>query len=169
MHRTLPVMMMALLAGCGAKAPEPELLIPVNVRCSTCNDHIRCGDAAGNPAVGDAAFVLYVLEAKGPGNDEITSITEYFLQFVEPKTRFTRPLSVHVQTIDTSGNPERRSSMALTATMDRATHRIGLPDAWVDQQNGAWHGRDDRLRGSCRILSREEGRLTEGLFLEQEQ
>jgi hypothetical protein len=107
MCRILLIMLGVLLAGCGARSPEPELLIPVNVRCSTCSDHIRCENESGTPAVGDQPFMLYVLEAKGPGNDEITSITEYFLQFVEPKTRFTRPLSVHMQTIGASGQPER--------------------------------------------------------------
>lgn len=168
MHRILLVMLVALLAGCGGKPPEPELPIPVNVRCSTCTDHIRCENDAGNPAVGDQAFMLYALEAKGPGN-EITSITEYFLQFVEPKTRFTRPLSVHVQTISASGQPERRTSRELTATMDRTTHRIELPDAWIDQRNGTWHGKDDSLRGTCRLLNRQEGELAASLFLEQAQ
>jgi hypothetical protein len=162
-------MLGVLLAGCGARSPEPELLIPVNVRCSTCSDHIRCKNESGTPAVGDQPFMLYVLEAKGPGNDEITSITEYFLQFVEPKTRFTRPLSVHMQTIGASGQPERRTSMALKATIDRATHRIELPDAWIDQQNGAWHGKDDGLRGTCRHLDRQEGALAASLFREQAQ
>ena len=170
MHRILLIMLVALLAGCGAKQPEPELLIPVNVRCSTCSDHIRCENDAGNPAVGEQAFMLYVLEAKGPGNDEIKSITAYFLQFAEPKTRFTRPLSVHVQTLGATGQPERRTSMELTATMDRATHRIELPDAWIDQQNGQWHDMaDDRLRGTCRLLNRQEGALTASLFLERAQ
>jgi hypothetical protein len=170
MYRILLIMLGALLAGCGARSPEPELLIPVNVRCSTCTDHIRCENDAGNPAVGEQAFSLYILEAKGPGNDEITSITEYFLQFAEPKTRFTRPLSVHVQTIGTSGQPERRTSMELTATMDRATHRIELPDAWIDQQNGQWHDKaGDSLRGTCRLLDRQEGGLTASFFLERTQ
>jgi hypothetical protein len=169
MHRILLVMLVTLLAGCGGKPPEPELLIPVNVRCSTCTDHIRCGNDAGDPAVGDQAFMLYVLEAKGPGNDEIKSITAYFLQFAEPKARFTRPLSVHAQTIGASGQAERRTSMELTATMDRTTHRIELPDAWIDQQSGAWHGRDDSLRGTCRLLDRQEGQLAVDLFLEQAQ
>ena len=169
MYRILLIMLGALLAGCGARSPEPELLIPVNVRCSTCTDHIRCENDAGNPAVGEQTFSLYILEAKGPGNNEITSITEYFLQFAEPKTRFTRPLSVHVQALGTSGQPERRTSMELTATMDRATHRIELPDAWIDQQNGAWHGKDDSLRGTCRLLNRQEGALTASLFREQAQ
>jgi hypothetical protein len=169
MYRILLIVLVTLLTGCGARAPEPELLIPLNVRCSTCSDHIRCENAAGSSAAGDQAFTLYVLEAKGPGNDEITSITAYFLQFVEPRTRFTRPLSLHVQTIDASGQAERHTSMELTAAMDRANHRIELPDAWIDQQNGAWHGKDDSLRGICRLLSREEGKLTENLFLEQVQ
>lgn len=170
MYRILLIMLVALLAGCGARPPDPELLIPVNVRCSTCSDHIRCENEAGNPAVGDQAFMLYVLEAKGPGNDEITSITAYFLQFVEPKTRFTRPLSVHVQTIGASGQAERRTSMELTASIDRTTHRIELPDAWIDQQNGQWHDKaDDSLRGTCRLLDRQDGGLTASLFREQAQ
>jgi hypothetical protein len=169
MHRILLVTLLAALAGCGAGPQEPALLIPVNIRCSTCTEHIRCADAAIDPASGDQTFRLYTLEAKGPGNDEIMSITEYFLQFADPKTRFTRPLSVHVQTVGAAGRPERRTSLELSAIIDRNTHRIELPDAWIDQQTGAWHGKDGSLRGSCRLLGREEGRLTQGLFLEQEQ
>lgn len=165
MHRILLLMLVAVLAGCGAKAPATDLLIPVNVRCSTCTDYLRCEAPAGNPVVGEQAFSLYILEAKGPGN-EITSITEYFLQFAEPKTRYTRPLSVHVQT---GGNTGRRTSLGLTATIDQRTHRIELPDAWIDQRNGEWHGKDDSLRGTCRTLSREAGRQAAGLFVEMEQ
>ncbi|MBM4221399.1 MAG: hypothetical protein FJ170_05565 [Gammaproteobacteria bacterium] len=168
MHRILLFMLVTVLAGCGAKPPATDLLIPVNVRCSTCTDYIRCEAAAGNPAVGGQAFSLYALEARGPGN-EITSITEYFLQFAEPKTRFGRPLSVHVQTTGATGQPERRSSMGLTVTIDQATHRLELPDAWIDQRTGEWHGRDDSLRGTCRILGREQGRQAAGLFVEMEQ
>lgn len=162
MRRILLLMLVVVLAGCGAKPPPTDLLIPVNVRCSTCTDYMRCEAPVVNPAPGEQAFSLYILEARGPGN-EITSITEYFLQFAEPKTRYTRPLSVHVQT---GGKAGRRSSLGLTAIIDQRAHRIELPDAWIDQRNGEWHGQDDRLRGTCRTLSREEGRQVAGLFVE---
>lgn len=168
MHRSLLVILVAVLAGCGAKPPATDLLIPINIRCSTCTDHILCESAAGNPADDSRAFSLYSLEAKGPGN-EITSITEYFLQFIDPKTSHVRPLSLHVQTIGASMQPERRTSRSLTATIDRLAHRIVVPDGWIDQQNGEWHGRDDSLRGACRILGRQEGVQMAGLFVETEQ
>jgi hypothetical protein len=168
MYRILLLMLVTALAGCGAKPPATDLLIPVNVRCSTCTDYMRCEATAVEPVTGDQAFNLYILEARGPGN-EIHSITEYFLQFVEPKTRYTRPLSVHVQTGGKDGQAVRRSSMGLTATIDQRTHRIELPDAWIDQRNGEWHGEDNSLRGTCRSLSREAGRQAAGLFVEMEQ
>ena len=116
----------------------------------------------------DPAFSLYELQAKGPGY-EITSITEYFLQFVEPKTSYTRPLAVHAQTIGQSGQPERRTSLELGATIETVAHRIVLPDSWIDQKNGEWHDKDDSLRGRCRILSRQEGRQMASPFMEKEQ
>lgn len=169
MQRTLLVILVAaFLAGCGAKAPETDLVIPINVRCSTCTDYIRCDDASGDPAVNDPAFSLYELQAKGPGY-EITTIPEYFLQFVEPKTSYTRPLAVHMQMIGQSGQLDRHSSMEQTATIDIALHRVSLPDAWIDQKNGEWRGTDDSLKGICRMLGRQEGRQMADLFMEKAQ
>jgi hypothetical protein len=168
MHRIPLLMLLAVLAGCGGRPPASNLRIPVNVRCSTCTDYIRCEAPAAAPVAGEQAFSLYILEAKGPGY-EITSITEYFLQFAEPKTRHTRPLSLRVQTGGTAGPAGRRTSMGLTATIDQRVHRIELPEAWIDQRTGEWHGKDDRLRGVCRSLSREDGRQTAGRFVEMEQ
>jgi hypothetical protein len=168
MRRTLLFMLVALLSGCGAKAPQTDLVIPINVRCSTCTDYIRCDNAAANPAVHDPAFSLYELQAKGPGND-ITTIPEYFLQFVEPKTSYTRPLAVHAQMVEVSGQLDRHTSTEQTATIDVVRHRISLPDAWIDQLNGEWHGTDDSPKGICRILGRQEGGQIAELFVEKAQ
>ena len=143
-------------------------LIPINVRCSTCTDYIRCDKTSDNPAVHDPAFSLYELQAKGPGTD-ITTITDYFLQFVEPKTSHTRPLAVYAQTVSESGQPGWHTSMDHTVTIDLAVHRIELPDGWIDQQNGEWRDKDDGIQGACRILDREEGRQAAGLFVEKAQ
>ncbi len=168
MYRPLLVALVTLLAGCGTRSPETDLLIPINVRCSTCTDYIRCDKASDNRAVHDTAFSLYELQAKGPGN-EITSITEYFLQFVEPKTRFTRPLTVYAQTVAESGQTGWHTSLNHTVIIDRAGHRIELPDGWIDQRNGEWHDKDNGIQGVCRILDRQEGRQIASLFMENEQ
>ena len=164
MRITLLAMLVTLLAGCGAEPPGTALTIPINLRCSTCTDYIRC-DSAGTH---EQTFSLYELQAKGPGSD-ITTIADYFLQFVEPKTIYTRPLAVHVQTAGHSGPPDRYTSTGQTASIDRTSHRISLPGAWIDQNNGEWHGTDNSLRGVCRILNRQEGRQTADLFVEKDQ
>ncbi len=171
MYRTLLValvVLVALLAGCGAKPPTTDLRIPINVRCSTCTDYIRCDKTSGNVEGHNPDFSLYELQAKGPGTD-ITTITEYFLQFIEPKTSHTRPLAVYAQTVTESGQPGWHTSTDHTATIDVASHRIGLPDGWIDQQNGEWHDKHDSLQGTCRILDRQEGQRTASLFMEKAQ
>ena len=168
MYRPLLVALVMLLAGCETKSPETDLLIPINVRCSTCTDYVRCDKTSDDPAVRNPAFSLYELQAKGPGND-ITSITEYFLQFVEPKTSYTRPLAIYAQTVAESGQPGWHTSLSHTATIDLAGHRIDLPDGWIDQRNGEWHDKDNGIQGACRILDRQEGRQTASLFMENEQ
>lgn len=168
MHRTLLIILVTLLAGCGARPPEADLLIPINVRCSTCTDYIRCDRISTSPAVYDPAFNLYVLQPKGPGY-EITSITEYFLQFVEPKTSYARPLAVHAQTVSESGQTGRHTSLDHTATIDVTAHRIELSDGWIDQTNGEWHDKDGALQGGCRTLDRQEGGQTVSRFAEQTQ
>ena len=165
MYRTLLTALAAtLLAGCGAKAPKPDLAIPINVRCSTCTDYIRCDKTSDDPEVHDPAYSLYELQAKGPGTDS-TTITEYFLQFVEPKTRYMRPLAVYAQTIAEFGQPGWHMSLNHTATIDLTAHRIDLPDGWIDQRNGDWHDNDDGIQGACRILDRQQGLQTASLFV----
>ena len=168
MYRILLVVLAALLAGCGAKPPATDLVIPINVRCSTCTDYIRCDKTSDDPAVHDPAFTLYELQAKGPGTD-ITTITDYFLQFVEPKTIHTRPLAVYAQTVAGSGQAGWHTSTDHTATIDTAVHRIDLSDGWIDQQNGEWHDMDGGTQGTCRMLDRQDGRQTASLFGENNQ
>ena len=168
MYRILLVALVALLAGCGAKPPVTDLSIPINVRCSTCTDYIRCDKTSDDPAVHDPAFTLYELQAKGPGTD-ITTITEYFLQFVEPKTSYTRPLAVYAQTVAGSGQAGWHTSTDHTASIDLAAHRIQLSDGWIGQQNGEWHDMDGGTQGICRILNLQQGQQTASLFMEKAQ
>lgn len=166
MHRVLPAALLflavAVLTGCAQPLPEADLQIPVNAKCTTCEDFIRCDAGSGNAAVYDPSFHLYQLEPKS-FVAQIATVWEFLIQLVHTRTEDFRPLSIYVQ-----GPGDGAVSRSVTdggdARTDLVQHRIYLPDGWIDQVTGAWHEADDDVRGACRPLPAAEGRELLKLF-----
>ena len=162
----LPGILLGLLAGCGSPPPpKVDLLIPVNAKCTTCEDFIRCDSGSANAAVYDPTFDLYRLEPKGI-LAQLATVWEFLIQLFHTRTEDFRPLSVYSQRPGESEVFDRIVTRDAEARTDLVARRIHLPSGWIDQVTGDWHGTDDTLRGSCRLLKPAEGREILKLFTE---
>ena len=136
------------LAGCerrqAAVLAEP-LLIPINLKCTTCNDFIRCTSAA------DGGSQLLRLE-------EMTfwaqagTIFDYMFQVVRPWTEAERPLTVYRE-----GGASLQGEGGMVAHLDTVTAAVTTPLGRIDQRTGAWTRDDGTVQGSCVTVPRREG------------
>ena len=166
MRRIVLLFGLGMLAGCGSPPPKIGLLIPVNALCTTCDDLIRCDGASANAAVYDPSFDLYRLEPKGT-LAQLATVWEFLIQLVYTKEEDQRPLSMYQQRQGYREAFERKLAGSGEARIDLVRHRINLPEGWIDQANGEWHGADDSLRGFCRVLTPLEGRELLKLFTDR--
>ncbi|MBL8200375.1 MAG: hypothetical protein JNK40_05320 [Chromatiales bacterium] len=165
MRGILLVIVLGMLAACGSPPPTVDLLIPVNAKCTTCEDFIRCDGGIENAAVYDPSFDLYRLEPKGI-LAQLATVWEFLIQLFHTRTEDLRPLSVYAQRPGESSAFNRTITKGLEARTDLVAHRIHLPSGWIDQVTGDWHGTDDSRRGACRLLKPAEGREVLKLFAE---
>lgn len=163
MRKFAVVLLGMLLAGCGAPPEQEQLLIPVNPLCSNCVTFVRCDAGSGNPAVFDPTFDLYEMQSKDLWG-QVATIWAFLVERVAPRTVDHRPLVVFQQRPGATQAFDRRVLRDLTVDTDLVQHRIQVPEGWVDQATGGWHGADGALRGTCRMLTREEGREVARLF-----
>jgi hypothetical protein len=160
------VVLVVFLMGCAAPTPQVELLIPVNAKCTTCEDFIRCEGNSGNAAVYDPSFDIYRLEPKGT-LAQLATVWEFLIQLFYTRTEDIRPLSIYAQRPGETEAFKRSTTNNAEARIDLVRHRINLPDGWIDQVTGERHGADDALRGSCRVMAPADGRELLKLFAEQ--
>ena len=165
MRRVLLVMFLGVLVGCAAPLPQAQLLIPVNAKCTTCEDFIRCEGSSGNAAVYDPSFDIYRLEPKGT-LAQLATVWEFLIQLFYTRTEDIRPLSIYAQRPGETEVFRRTFTSNAEARVDLVQHRINLPDGWIDQVTGERHGPDDALRGSCRVMAPADGRELLKLFAE---
>jgi hypothetical protein len=165
MRKLLLIACIGLLAGCQPAPTGVDLSIPINARCTTCNDYVRCDGAAGSAAIYDPTFDLYHLQPKDL-LAQIATIWDYLVQMLRAKSEDRRPLTIYSQRPGRDRAFDREVTRDSEARIDLVTHRIEVPGAWVDQQTGAWHHDNDQVAGQCRLLSRDEGRQLAELFAE---
>ena len=165
MRAILLVVLLGMLVGCGAPPPKVDLLIPVNAKCTTCEDYIRCDGGSTNAALYDPVFDLYRLEPKSI-LAQLATVWEFLIQLFHTHTEDFRPMSIYAQRPGVSGALDRTITRNAEARTDLLAHRIHLPAGWIDQVTGDWHGTDDSIRGSCRLLKPAEGRELLELFAE---
>ena len=165
MRKVLLVVLVGLLSGCAAPTPQVELLIPLNAKCTTCEDFIRCERNSGNAAVYDPSFNIYRLEPKGM-LAQLATVWEFLIQLFYTRTEDVRPLSIYAQRPGDMEAFKRSTTGEAEARIDLVEHRIYLPDGWIDQVTGVWHGADDAPRGACRVLAPADGREALKLFAE---
>ncbi len=165
MRGILLVVLLGMLAGCGSPPPNVDLLIPVNARCTTCEDFIRCDGGRANAAVYDPTFDLYRLEPKNI-LAQLATVWEFLIQLFHTRTEDFRPLSLYAQRPGETEVFKRTVTRDAEARTDLVANRIHLPSGWIDQVTGDWHDADDSIRGSCRLLKPAEGREMLKLFAE---
>ena len=165
MRKVLLFLFVSLLVGCAKPLPQAELLIPVESKCTTCEDFIRCDGGSSNAAVYDPSFDIYRLEPKGIVA-QLATVWEFLIQLFYTRTEDLRPLSVFAHRLDSTEPFKRVTAGAAEARIDLVQHRIHLPDGWIDQVTGERHGPDDAPHGACRLLAPAEGRALLKLFPE---
>jgi hypothetical protein len=152
------LLLVSLLGACsrpGGNMTARGLAIPINLRCTTCDDFIRCTrpNAPTNTVTGRPDNTVYRLKEKSFWA-QIATIADYLLQFVRDKTLDERPLAIYRET-----GPLRtiEHDRAWRAQIDMMAARITLPDHSIDQRTGAWHDSAGQVVGHCRALPRREG------------
>ena len=153
------------LLGCSSPQPQLQLLIPVNDKCTTCEDFIRCDVGSVNAAVYDPTFDIYRLKPKGT-LAQLATVWDFLIQLFYTRPEDVRPLSVYAQRRDETEAFKRSATENLEARIDLIQHRIRLPEGWINQVNGEWHGAGDTPRGSCRLLAAADAREVLKLFAE---
>lgn len=152
------LLLVCALSACGrtgARANAAELAIPINLRCTTCDDFIRCArhDAQADPAGDQPDNTVYRLKEKTFWA-QIATIADYLLQFVREQTADARPLAIYRQA---AGTRTIEHDPAWRARIDVPAARITVPGHSIDQRTGAWRDAAGRDIGHCRALPRREG------------
>jgi hypothetical protein len=127
------------LAGCGAAPTPPALAVPLNPKCTTCDDFIACGDAERH--------TLYHLRPKSM-LAQMATILDYLLQAVWQRARDQRAVDVY---------PGAGPTVSGTADLDLREYRIAVPDGVIDQRGGRWLDGSGAIVGRCRVLPAAEG------------
>lgn len=148
------------LAGCerqqAAVLAEP-LHIPINLRCTTCNDFIRCtpAGAAGTPGQAQGAAPPSLLTLRlGEMDfwDQAGTIFLYMFQYFSPWTEGERPLTVYRE-----DGASRSIEAGMVAKLDTRTAIVTTPLGLIDQRSGNWSAADGAVLGQCESMPRREG------------
>jgi hypothetical protein len=152
------LLLVSLLGACGrpgGHTTSNDLAIPINLRCTTCDDFIRCTrqDAPTNSRTGRPDNTVYRLKEKTFWA-QIATIADYLLQLVRDKTLDERPLAIYRET---GGLRTIEHDRAWRAQVDMMAARITLPGHGIDQRTGAWFDAAGQNVGQCKALPRREG------------
>lgn len=145
------------LAACSrpaGSAPE-ALAIPINLRCTTCDDFIACREptALPDPQTGRTPTTVYRLKEKTFWA-QIATIGDYLTQLWRDKTTDERPLTVYR---DMGTERAIDEVVSWRVTIDATQRTIRVPDGSISQTNGVWHALDGSVRGQCEAMQRRAG------------
>jgi hypothetical protein len=158
----LAALVPALLAAYGLAACSrpvtsvPDTLaIPINLRCTTCDDFIACREpnAVPDPQTGRTPTTVYRLKEKTFWA-QIATIGDYLTQLWREKTTDERPLAIYR---DTGAERAIEEVVSWRATIDATNRSIGLPDGSIGQADGVWRALDGSVRGQCAAMQRRAG------------
>lgn len=139
-----------LLTACAPPAPsQAQFRIPVDLRCTTCNDFLRCSAAGIDAAQASAPLLVYRLNEKSFWA-QVATIGDYLVQAFRSKTRDARPYSLYRRSDGVWQEVEHGM-----ATVDIVAARIEFSSAVIDQRSGDW--RSGAVAGSCSAMPRREG------------
>ena len=148
------------LLGAGAKPamgtrPTVAVAIPINLRCTTCDDFIQCQqpDAQPDSLTSRTPNILYRLKEKTFWA-QIATIGDYLTQLFRAKTTDLRPLAIYR---DTGRDRAIETNPRWRASIDSTQGRITLPDARISQLDGSWWAPDGTRLGQCQALTRRNG------------
>jgi hypothetical protein len=152
------LLLVCLLSACGRPGGHTaarDFAIPINLRCTTCDDFIRCTRQGlqTNAATGRPDSTVYRLKEKTFWA-QIATIADYLLQFARDKTVDERPLAIYRQT---GGIRTIEHDRSWRAQIDILAARIMVPDHSIDQRTGAWYDAAGQNVGQCLALPRREG------------
>ena len=134
--------MCLILAGCSVR-PEPTgLALPIDRRCTTCDDFIACSPTDAT------AETLYHLQPKS-FLAQVATIFDYLLQAVWQRAEDERAVRTYTGTAPVATS---------AAAIDLVNHRIRIGDLTIDQTSGNWLASDGGIIGQCRLLPLAEGR-----------
>lgn len=150
-RKTLPAIAAAFLL----PASAADLAIPINLKCTTCDDFIRCiaSAATADSSSGRTPSTVYRLREKTFWA-QIATIGDYLVQFLREKTSDERPFAVYVDhgaARSIEYDPEAR------ARIDAVAATITLRQETVDQRSGAWRGAGGAPLGQCAAMPRKQG------------
>jgi hypothetical protein len=150
----------SLLAACarpgsGGPAAPATLAIPINLKCTTCDDFIRCAatGVVADPVTGRAPHTIYRLREKTFWA-QIATIGDYLLQFFVARSTDARPYTVYV---DDGSSVVTQDDATLRAQIDVNAQRIRIGERSVDQREGLWYDAQGAVIGQCAAMSRREG------------
>ena len=98
---------------------------------------------------------MYVLDEKDTWA-QIATIWDYFVQFFRPKTEDFRDVTAYELAGD--GETLRSRSERAPARLDVWQRRVELPNAVVEQRDGAWLDSAGRVLGTCQHIPRRQDR-----------
>ena len=134
------------------------LAIPINLRCTTCDDFIRCtgpGAPRATAAVREPAIVYRLKEKTFWA--QVATIGDYLLQLFRDKTSDQRPLAIYGDDGAARRIDAGTEAVRLSATIDAAAAIIDAGAARIDQRNGQWLDARGMSLGRCVAMQRREG------------
>jgi hypothetical protein len=165
---SLSLLVMACLSACGRPTgpqSSKDFAIPINLRCTTCDDFIRCSslDAIPDSVTGGRDSVVYRLKEKTFWA-QIATIADYLTQLVRDQTTDARPLAIYREHVGVRTMEHDRD---WRAQIDVLTARITVLDHAIDQRRGDWLDAADHKIGHCSVLPRRDGYALVRRFLGQ--
>ncbi len=125
------------------------MAIPINLKCTTCDDFIRCAESAKPTEAG----TVYRLKEKTFWA-QIATIGDYLTQLFRDKTRDERPMAIYR---DSAGGRVTLFDPEWRAVIDVAASRITVLDRSIDQKTGALFDQSNQRIGLCAPMPRREG------------
>lgn len=138
------------LGACGSAAPSQSgFRIAVDLRCTTCNDFVRCAANDADAANPQTSVTVYRLREKSFWS-QVATIGDYLFQWVRSKSSDRRAFVAYKRV-----EGMWSTAAAGEAIIDTTAAKIVLGGESIDQRSGAWM--TPGAAGLCALMPRKEG------------